>query len=60
MEIMLRAVAILGLFTVAMFLLLIIWAIASVMSKERKKQRIMQEINAALKEVLEEKKESKK
>lgn len=60
MEIMLRAVGILGLFALAIFLLILIWAMVSVPFKERKKQQIIKEIDEMFREFLEEKKKDEK
>ena len=59
MEIMLRAVAILGLFAVAIFLLILIWAMVSLPVMEKRKQRIIQDMDKTFKELLEEKKDEK-
>lgn len=55
MEIMLKFVGILGLFALAIFLLILIWAMVSVPFKERKKEKIIKEIDDMFKEILEEK-----
>lgn len=55
MEIMLRFVAILGLFALAIFLLILIYAMVSAPIKMRRKEQMIKDIDAMFKELLEEK-----
>ena len=60
MEIMLRAVGILGLFAIAIFLLIIIWAMITIPFKERRKQQTIQEIDQMFREILADKNKDEK
>ena len=60
MEIMLRAVGILGLFAAAIFLLLLIWAMVTVPYKQRRKEQTIKEIDKLFKEILAEKNKDEK
>lgn len=60
MEIMLRAVGILGLFALAIFLLILIWAMITIPFKERRKQQTIQEIDQMFREILAENKKDEK
>jgi len=60
MEIMLRAVGILGLFAVAIFLLILIWAMITIPFKEKRKQQTIQEIDQMFREILAENKKDEK
>ena len=55
MEIMLKFVGILGLFALAIFLLILIWAMVSLPITEKRKQKIIQDMDKTFKELLEEK-----
>ena len=60
MEIMLRAVGILGLCAIAIFLLIIIWAMITIPFKERRKQQTIQEIDQMFREILADKNKDEK